>query len=106
MFAAIKSIENKDEIISGLNHWECFEELFKRNGVSDANDGFLKFSGLYENGFVDENNNWYSREDAMKIAAENDLIRPDMDMNIQDDIDFHGGLVAEALKPEVRKIQK
>ena len=106
MYAAIKSISNSSEIISGLNHWECYEELFRRNGIADTNEGFLKFGGLFEDGFIDENKNWYSREEAMKLAAENDLIRPDMDPDIESDIEFQGGLVAEALKPEVRKIQK
>lgn len=57
------AIKYNDKICTGFDHGECFKKLPKEANTSSC-----------EPGFVDEDNNFYDRKQAMKIVKENNQL--------------------------------
>ncbi len=90
-------IDGREKLIIESNHFLAIKKLISELGLDDSNDNFIKIGGECDQGFVDEAGRWYTREEALRIAQENNLLRDDLDEEQESD-NRNFGLFSETLK--------
>ena len=80
--SAIRHKENSDLIISGYRHADCFLNLANFNKFS----GLAIFHGNFEQGFIDLDNKFYTREEAAIMAFKHGQITKEVKKLYSEDL--------------------
>jgi hypothetical protein len=88
----------EQEIITGINHFECMQKYFGSDDLKWDDVDIETYFNKVDEGFVDSDGKWYSRQEAMEYAKKNDLLRSEKELE-GSMIDGYDSLYNESLKP-------